>query len=68
MEQFVKQISDFIPILPLKPKKPITELYFAFLKSPNFASWLSCRTEEVHKQWQQAYLETLSTADGFIIL
>jgi hypothetical protein len=58
---FLKQIEQFVPILPLKPKKPIVGLYIAFLKSPNFASWLAQRTADVHKQWQNQYIHTLSS-------
>lgn len=50
-----------MPILPLKPKKPINELYIAFSKSPNFASWLSQKTVDAHKEWQHHYFNTLCT-------
>lgn len=44
-------------------KRPIVEFYRAFLKSPNFASWLRQRTNEVFRIWRSKYLHILSTCD-----
>ncbi len=37
----------------------MSDLYRAFLKSPNFAHWLQSRTLDVFRQWRQKYVDTL---------
>ncbi|KAJ3017717.1 Protein dennd6b [Thoreauomyces humboldtii] len=50
-------------ILPVSNKRPLRDLYRAFLLSPNFAAWLQHRTEEVFRDWRRRYLCVLCTHD-----
>ncbi|KAI8904051.1 hypothetical protein EDD86DRAFT_178966, partial [Gorgonomyces haynaldii] len=59
-EDFMRQIEQFPPILPVKPKRPLQEMYQQFIKSVNFASWLQTRTRNVYREWRHQYLNTLA--------
>jgi hypothetical protein len=58
-----------VPSLPLIPKRPIVEFYKAFLKSPNFASWLRSKMNDTYRNWRYHYLQVLCTCDleGYIL-
>ncbi|KAJ3257393.1 Protein dennd6a [Boothiomyces macroporosus] len=58
---FLKTFEQSVPTLPLASKRPIAEFYIAFLKSPNFASWLHYRTVDTYRTWRYHYLNTLCT-------
>ncbi|KAJ3324725.1 Protein dennd6b [Boothiomyces sp. JEL0866] len=58
---FLKTFEQSVPTLPLASKRPIAEFYIAFLKSPNFASWLHYRTIDTYRTWRYHYLNTLCT-------
>ncbi|KAJ3186489.1 Protein dennd6a [Gaertneriomyces sp. JEL0708] len=62
-ETFLKSIEQTAPNLPVHCKRPITDLYRAFLMSPNFAAWLQNRTSEVFREWRRRYLEVLAGSD-----
>lgn len=62
-EQFLTNLREHHPKLPVKAKKSIDRLYEAFLSSCNFASWVQFRTAEVNRQWRQIYHEILCTRD-----
>lgn len=62
-ETFLKTIEQTPPNLPVSCKRPLSDLYRAFLMSPNFAAWLQCRTSQVFQDWRRKYLEVLCTAD-----
>ncbi|TPX61088.1 hypothetical protein PhCBS80983_g01368 [Powellomyces hirtus] len=49
--------------LPVHTKRPLRDLYRAFLLSPNFAAWLQHRTEEVFRDWRRKYIAVLCTSD-----
>ncbi|KAJ3066260.1 Protein dennd6b, partial [Quaeritorhiza haematococci] len=62
-ESFLKTIEQSAPTLPVGMKRSIVDLYRAFLKSPNFASWLQHRTSEMYREWRRKYFEVLCEAD-----
>ncbi|KAI8589363.1 hypothetical protein BDZ88DRAFT_418612 [Geranomyces variabilis] len=49
--------------LPVATKRPLKDLYRAFLLSPNFAAWLQHRTEDVFRDWRRRYIAVLCTHD-----
>ncbi|TPX71120.1 hypothetical protein SpCBS45565_g01383 [Spizellomyces sp. 'palustris'] len=49
--------------LPVNCKRPLSDLYRAFLLSVNFAAWLQSRTEEVYREWRRRYLDVLCEED-----
>jgi hypothetical protein len=62
-EAFLKQIDAMPPMLPVKPKRPLAELYTAFLNSPNFSSWIHARTQDANRECQNNYWTALASAD-----
>ena len=49
--------------MPLFSKRPILEFYKSFLMSPNFASYLKQRTNDVYRGWRSKYIHILCTSD-----
>ena len=68
-DEFLKSIEhssimvNIGPSIPLFSKRPLIDFYRAFLKSPNFASYLKQRTSDVYRSWRSQYLQILCTSD-----
>lgn len=62
-EQFLAGLKEYRPTLPVKTRTSVDRLYEAFFSSCNFASWVQFRTQEVNRQWQQTYRESLCSKD-----
>ncbi|KAJ3222052.1 Protein dennd6a [Clydaea vesicula] len=62
-ETFLKSIETSTPALSVSLKRSASELYRAFLMSPNFASWLQQKTSEVFREWRRRYLEVICEAN-----
>jgi len=62
-ESFLKMVETTPPLLPVALKRPLTDLYRAFLMSPNFASWLQGKTADVYRLWRKRYLQVICQAD-----
>ena len=58
-ESFLRQIEQSKPSLPLSAKRPISDMYRMFLKTPNFAAWLNKRTVDAEREWRLRYLDVL---------
>ena len=52
-----------VPTFTCTSKRPTADLYRAFLKSPNFASWLAQKTKAAYRDWRNHYLNLLANAD-----
>lgn len=58
-----KDYASSLGILPKISKRPVFELYKAFLKTSNFALWLQSMDRKIQSRWRMIYLDVLSSTD-----